>query len=69
MDCDMYFESIPTVAFDPINELEKKLPLAYGHSVHADIGILEMYLAMHFRYVKRLYQWGYRNQLNVVIKM
>ena len=51
LDCDNYFELIPAYAFETVTEDEKQFPLAIGHSVHSQAGILEMFLALNFRYI------------------
>lgn len=48
LDCDLYFarHGAPD---EEVSEAEREFPLAFGHSVHTQVGLLELYLLLHFR--------------------
>ena len=48
-DCSSYFDIINSNGFDPPTPEEKEWPLAFAYTVHKQIGILEMFLALYFR--------------------
>lgn len=48
-DCSRYFDVISSNGFAPITEEEIATPLAFAYTVHKEIGILEMFLALYFR--------------------
>ena len=48
-NCDSYFKIMPTVAFDPPTRDEEILPLAFAFTVHKDIAIFELFLALYYR--------------------
>ncbi|TRY73679.1 hypothetical protein TCAL_10160 [Tigriopus californicus] len=48
-NCDEYFRLMPTNAFHNVSVEEWKLRFGVAHSLHTQIGIFEMYLALHYR--------------------
>lgn len=48
-NCDEYFRLMPTNAFQNVSIDEWKLRFGVAHSLHTQIGIFEMYLALHYR--------------------
>ncbi|XP_059088386.1 N-acetyllactosaminide beta-1,6-N-acetylglucosaminyl-transferase-like [Tigriopus californicus] len=49
MDCVKYFEIVDIVNQRLVSEAQEQYPIAMSHSVHDQIGILEMFLALMFR--------------------
>lgn len=49
IDCDKYFEIVDIVNPKLTEEAQDFYPIAMSHSVHDQIGILEMFLALMFR--------------------
>ena len=50
-NCDNYFNVISTFSEESVTAEELAFPLAMGHSVHTNVGILEMFLALNFRLI------------------
>ena len=48
-NCVNYFKTLNTVAFDPMTREEEAFPLAFAYTVHENIAIVEMFLALFFR--------------------
>ena len=48
-DGNPFFQTIPTIAFEPTSDLEKEFPLAFSLALHHHVGIFEMFLALYWR--------------------
>ena len=49
MNCNAYFDTVQTFAFEKVTKAERDFPVSYGHLVNGQVGTFEMYLALHFR--------------------